>query len=160
VLFKSFAGIDLGFDIEIGREMRWSGSVDVVAVAGADPSGGINLEDSRRRNASRVETRCRRPPAARSVMKIPVCPRLSSRFTRHHRLPPRENSLSLTGKRIEEREIVTAAWRRSARCPNLLVVVGARRSNIWVTRPRGVVYKAGLADVPPGRRPMPDKPTS
>ena len=51
------------------------------------------------------------------------------------------NALELAGKRIEDAKIVTSgAGAAALACLNLLVLLGARRENIWVTDIEGVVY--------------------
>ena len=53
-----------------------------------------------------------------------------------------KNALSLTGKRIDDVKIVTSgAGAAALACLNLLVSLGARRENIWVTDVEGVVYE-------------------
>src|SRR5690606_22632430 len=52
------------------------------------------------------------------------------------------NGLELAGKKIEDVKIVTSgAGAAAIACLNLLVSLGARRQNIWVTDRCGVVYE-------------------
>ena len=52
------------------------------------------------------------------------------------------NALELAGKSIDEVKIVTlGAGAAALACLNLLVALGARRENIWVTDIEGVVYQ-------------------
>ena len=56
--------------------------------------------------------------------------------------PPSSNALHLTGKKIENVKIVTSgAGAAALACLNLLVALGAKRENIFVSDLEGVVYK-------------------
>src|SRR5690606_4609649 len=56
------------------------------------------------------------------------------------------NGLELAGKKLSEVRIVTSgAGAAAIACLNLLVALGARTENIWVTDRHGVVY-AGRAE--------------
>ena len=132
VLFKKFAGIDV-FDIEIDAK-EVDRIVDVVAAL--EPTfGGINLEDIKAPECFEVETRLQ------ARMKIPVF-HDDQHGTAIIVSAAVKNALSLCGKRIEEVKIVTSgAGAAALACLNLLVSLGARRSNIWVTDIEGVVYQ-------------------
>ena len=131
VLFKKFAGIDV-FDIEIDAQRRRP-LVDVVAAL--EPTfGGINLEDIKAPECFEVERACS------ERMKIPVF-HDDQHGTAIIVAAAVKNALALTGKRIEDVKIVTSgAGAAALACLNLLVVLGARRENIWVTDIEGVVY--------------------
>jgi malate dehydrogenase (oxaloacetate-decarboxylating)(NADP+) len=131
VLFKKFAGIDV-FDIEIDAK-EVDRIVDVVAAL--EPTfGGINLEDIKAPECFEVETRLQ------ARMKIPVF-HDDQHGTAIIVSAAVKNALSLSGKRIEDVKIVTSgAGAAALACLNLLVSLGARRANIWVTDIEGVVY--------------------
>ncbi|HEY8564619.1 MAG TPA: NADP-dependent malic enzyme [Beijerinckiaceae bacterium] len=132
VLFKKFAGIDV-FDIEVA-EKNVDKLVDVVAAL--EPTfGGINLEDIKAPECFEVEERCR------ARMNIPVF-HDDQHGTAIIVGAAVTNALELAGKRIEDVKIVTSgAGAAALACLNLLVSLGARRENIWVTDIEGVVFK-------------------
>ena len=105
-------------------------------VAALEPTfGGINLEDIKAPECFEVETRLQ------ARMKIPVF-HDDQHGTAIIVSAAVKNALSLCGKRIEEVKIVTSgAGAAALACLNLLVSLGARRSNIWVTDIEGVVYQ-------------------
>src|SRR5579871_2749024 len=136
VLFKKFAGIDV-FDIEVdAREV--DRLVDVVAAL--EPTfGGINLEDIKGPECFEVEERLK------ARMKIPVF-HDDQHGTAIIVAAAVQNALHLTGKRIGEVKIVASgAGAAAIACLNLLVSLGAKRENIWVTDLEGVVYKGRRA---------------
>src|SRR5689334_19598054 len=136
VLFKKFAGIDV-FDIEVdAREV--DRLVDVVAAL--EPTfGGINLEDIKGPECFEVEERLK------ARMKIPVF-HDDQHGTAIIVAAAVQNALYLTGKRIADVKIVASgAGAAAIACLNLLVSLGARRENIWVTDLEGVVYKGRRA---------------
>ena len=136
VLFKKFAGIDV-FDIEVdAREV--DRLVDVVAAL--EPTfGGINLEDIKGPECFEVEARLK------ARMKIPVF-HDDQHGTAIIVAAAVKNALHLTGKRIGEVKIVTSgAGAAAIACLNLLVSLGAKRENIWVSDLEGVVYKGRRA---------------
>src|SRR6266511_1733531 len=131
VLFKKFAGIDV-FDIEIAAT-----EVDraVEVVAALEPTfGGIHLEDFKAPECFEIESRLK------ERMAIPVF-HDDQHGTAIIVAAAVLNALSLAGKRIENVKIVTSgAGAAALACLNLLVSLGARRENIWVTDIEGVVY--------------------
>jgi malate dehydrogenase (oxaloacetate-decarboxylating)(NADP+) len=132
VLFKKFADIDV-FDIEIDAK-EVDRIVDVVAAL--EPTfGGINLEDIKAPECFEVEARlCER-------MKIPVF-HDDQHGTAIIVAAAVKNALHLAGKGIEKVKIVTSgAGAAALACLNLLVLLGARRENIWVTDIEGVVWE-------------------
>jgi malate dehydrogenase (oxaloacetate-decarboxylating)(NADP+) len=136
VLFKKFAGIDV-FDIEVdAREI--DRLVDVVAAL--EPTfGGINLEDIKGPECFEVEDRLK------ARMKIPVF-HDDQHGTAIIVAAAVQNALHLSGKRIGEVKIVASgAGAAALACLNLLVSLGAKRENIWVTDIEGVVYKGRAA---------------
>ncbi|HYW59337.1 MAG TPA: NADP-dependent malic enzyme [Xanthobacteraceae bacterium] len=132
VLFKKFAGIDV-FDIEVDAQ-----DVDrlVDVVAALEPTfGGINLEDIKGPECFEVEERLKQR------MKIPVF-HDDQHGTAIIVAAAVQNALHLSTKRIGEVKIVTSgAGAAALACLNLLVHLGARRENIWVTDIEGVVYQ-------------------
>src|SRR4029077_17424963 len=136
VLFKKFAGIDV-FDIEVdAREI--DRLVDVVAAL--EPTfGGINLEDIKGPECFEVEERLK------ARMKIPVF-HDDQHGTAIIVAAAGQNALHLTGKRISGGKIDACGSGAAAiACLNLLVSLGARRENIWVSDLEGVVYKGRRA---------------
>src|SRR6202035_2820544 len=136
VLFKKFAGIDV-FDIEITAD-----TVErvVETVAALEPTfGGINLEDIKGPECFDIEDRLK------ARMKIPVF-HDDQHGTAIIVAAAVQNAPHLTGKRIGEVKIVTSgAGAAALACLNLLVSLGARRENIWVSDLEGVVYKGRRA---------------
>jgi len=131
VLFKKFAGIDV-FDIEIDAT-----EVDKVVevVAALEPTfGGINLEDIRGPECFAIEAKLR------ERMKIPVF-HDDQHGTAIIVGAAVTNALELAGKRIEDVKIVASgAGAAGIACLNLLVQLGAKRENVWVTDICGVVH--------------------
>ncbi|MFL5170892.1 MAG: NADP-dependent malic enzyme [Microvirga sp.] len=131
-LFKKFAGIDV-FDIEVA-EKDVDKLVDVV-VALEPTFGGINLEDIKAPECFEVEERCK------ARMGIPVF-HDDQHGTAIIVGAAVLNGLELAGKRIEDVKIVTSgAGAAALACLNILVSLGAKRENIWVTDIEGVVYE-------------------
>lgn len=132
VLFKKFAGIDV-FDIEIAAN-EVDRIVDVVAAL--EPTfGGINLEDIKAPECFEVEARLK------ERMKIPVF-HDDQHGTAIIVAAAVQNALTLAGKSISSVKIVTSgAGAAALACLNLLVELGAKRENIWVTDLEGVVYE-------------------
>lgn len=132
VLFKKFAGIDV-FDIELDAP-----SVEqmVSAVATLEPTfGGINLEDIKAPECFEIEQRLR------EKMKIPVF-HDDQHGTAIIVAAAILNGLELAGKKIEDVKIVTSgAGAAALACLNLLVILGAKRENIWVHDIEGLVYE-------------------
>ena len=136
VLFKKFAGIDV-FDIEMDTP-----SIDtmVETVAALEPTfGGINLEDIKAPECFEIEERLK------ARMAIPVF-HDDQHGTAIIVAAAVLNGLELAGKSIETAKIVTSgAGAAALACLNLLVSLGAKRENIWVTDRFGVAY-AGRVD--------------
>src|SRR5690606_3105868 len=132
VLFKKFAGIDV-FDIEIdapGIERM------VETISALEPTfGGINLEDIKAPECFEVEEQLK------ARMGIPVF-HDDQHGTAIIVGAAVTNALELAGKRIGDVKIVASgAGAAALACLNLLVSLGARRENIWVTDIEGVVYE-------------------
>ncbi len=132
VLFKKFAGIDV-FDIEVA-ETDVARLVDVVAAL--EPTfGGINLEDIKAPECFEVEEQLK------ARMGIPVF-HDDQHGTAIIVGAAVVNALELGGKRLDEVKVVTSGAGAAALATlNLLVSLGVRRENIWVTDIEGVVYE-------------------
>src|SRR6201999_2689387 len=139
VLFKKFANIDV-FDIEVA-ETDVDRLVDVIGAL--EPKlGGINLEDIKGPECFEVEEK------AKARMGIPVF-HDDQHGTAIIVGAAVTNALALTGKKINEVKVVASgAGAAALACLNLIVSLGARRENIWVTDIEGVVYvgRAKLMD--------------
>jgi len=132
VLFKKFAGIDV-FDIEI-NEKDPDKLVEIIAAM--EPTfGGINLEDIKAPDCFYVERKLR------ERMKIPVF-HDDQHGTAIVVGAAILNGLKVIGKNPETVKLVTSgAGAAALACLNLLVHLGIRRENIWVTDLAGVVYQ-------------------
>jgi len=132
VLFKKFAGLDV-FDIEID-ERDPDKLVDIIAAL--EPTfGGINLEDIKAPECFHVERKLR------ERMKIPVF-HDDQHGTAIIVGAAVTNGLRVVGKAIGEVTLVcSGAGAAALACLDLLVSLGMRRENIWVTDIAGVVYE-------------------
>jgi malate dehydrogenase (oxaloacetate-decarboxylating)(NADP+) len=132
VLFKKFAGVDV-FDIEI-NEPDPARLVDVIAAL--EPTfGAINLEDIKAPDCFYVERELRKR------LKIPVFhdDQHGTAITVGAALI---NALKVAGKQPGEVKLVTSgAGAAALACLNLLLHLGLRRENIFVTDLAGVVYQ-------------------
>ena len=131
VLFKKFAGIDV-FDIEL-NERNLDKLVDIIAAM--EPTfGGINLEDIKAPDCFYVERKLR------ERMKIPVF-HDDQHGTAIVVGAAVINALKVVGKDIAKVKLVASgAGAAALACLGLLVKLGLRRENIWVTDLAGVVY--------------------
>ncbi len=132
VLFKKFAGIDV-YDIEVA-EKDLDKLVDVIAAL--EPTfGGINLEDIKAPDCFYVERKLR------ERLKIPVF-HDDQHGTAIVVGAAMLNALAVVGKRIEAVKLVTSgAGAAALACLGLLLKLGVRRENVWVTDLAGVVYE-------------------
>jgi malate dehydrogenase (oxaloacetate-decarboxylating)(NADP+) len=132
VLFKKFAGIDV-FDIELD-EKNLDKLCDVIAAM--EPTfGGINLEDIKAPDCFYVERQLR------ERMKIPVF-HDDQHGTAIVVGAAVLNALKVVGKDISQVKLVTSgAGAAALACLGLLVKLGLRRQNIWVTDLAGLVYE-------------------
>jgi malate dehydrogenase (oxaloacetate-decarboxylating)(NADP+) len=132
VLFKKFAGIDV-FDIEIDAP-----DIErmVETIAALEPTfGGINLEDIKAPECFEVEERLKQR------MAIPVF-HDDQHGTAIIVAAAVLNALELAEKNIATVKIVTSgAGAAAIACLNLLVSLGAKPENIWITDRHGVAYK-------------------
>ena len=136
VLFKKFAGIDV-FDIEVA-ENNPDRFVEVVAAL--EPTfGGINLEDIKAPECFEIEAKLR------ERMAIPVF-HDDQHGTAIIVGAAVLNAVDLTGKSMDAIKIVASgAGAAALACLNLLVSLGVRRENIWISDLEGVVYKGRVA---------------
>ncbi len=132
VLFKRFANIDV-FDIEVD-ERDPDRFCDVVAAL--EPTfGGINLEDIKAPECFKIEQQLR------SRMGIPVF-HDDQHGTAIIVGAAILNGLRLAGKKPEDVKLVTSGAGAAAIASiNILVGLGVKRENIWVTDIEGVVYE-------------------
>ncbi len=132
VLFKKFAGIDV-FDIEI-NEKDPQKLVDIIAAL--EPTfGGINLEDIKAPDCFTVESECR------ARMNIPVF-HDDQHGTAIVVAAAITNGLKVVGKPIGEVKLVASgAGAAALACLDLLVDLGLRLENIYVTDLAGVVHE-------------------
>ena len=139
-LFKKFAGIDV-FDIEIAET---DPDKLVETIASLEPTfGGINLEDIKAPECFLIETRLR------ERMKIPVF-HDDQHGTAIVAAAALLNGLEVVGKRIEDVKLVcSGAGAAAIACLNIVVGLGVRRENIWVTDSKGVVYRGRTESMDP-----------
>jgi malate dehydrogenase (oxaloacetate-decarboxylating)(NADP+) len=139
-LFKKFAGIDV-FDIEIDEA---DPDKLVETIASLEPTfGGINLEDIKAPECFYIETRLR------ERMKIPVF-HDDQHGTAIVAAAALLNALEVVGKRIEDIKLVcSGAGAAAIACLNIVVGLGVRRENIWVTDSKGVVYRGRTESMDP-----------
>ena len=132
VLFKKFSGIDV-FDIEI-NEKDPEKLVEIIAAL--EPTfGGINLEDIKAPDCFYIERKLR------ERMKIPVFhdDQHGTAITVGAAIL---NGLKVVGKDPSQVKLVTSgAGAAALACLGLLVKLGIRRENIWVTDLAGLVYE-------------------
>jgi malate dehydrogenase (oxaloacetate-decarboxylating)(NADP+) len=131
VLFKKFAGIDV-FDIEI--EQRDPEKLIEVIVALEPTFGAINLEDIKAPECFLVERELRKR------MKIPVF-HDDQHGTAIIVAAAFLNGLQVVGKDIGKvKLVVSGAGAAALACVDLLLDVGLRRENVWLSDLAGVVY--------------------
>jgi len=132
VLFKKFADIDV-FDIEVNEK-----NVDklVEVIAALEPTfGGINLEDIKAPDCFVVERKLR------ERLKIPVF-HDDQHGTAIVVGAALLNALKVVGKDIGSVKLVTSgAGAAALACLGLLLKLGLKRENIWVTDLAGVVWQ-------------------
>src|SRR5205809_2103894 len=138
VLFKKFAGIDC-FDIEVD-ERDPEKLVDIICAL--EPTfGGINLEDIKAPECFYVERKCR------ERMKIPVF-HDDQHGTAIIVGAAIVNGLRVVGKELANVKLVcSGAGAAALACLDLLVSVGIKRENIWVSDIKGVVYAGRVEEM-------------
>jgi malate dehydrogenase (oxaloacetate-decarboxylating)(NADP+) len=131
-LFKKFSGIDV-FDIELA-ERDPDKLVDMIAAM--EPTfGGINLEDIKAPECFYIERKLR------ERMRIPVF-HDDQHGTAIVVGAAVLNGLKLLGKKVDEVKLVTSgAGAAALACLDLLVMLGVKVENVWVTDIHGVVYE-------------------
>src|SRR5881394_1632669 len=138
VLFKKFAGIDC-FDIEIDE--RDPEKLVEIIVSLEPTFGGINLEDIKAPECFYVERKCR------ERMKIPVF------HDDQHGTAIIVGAAVRNGLRVVDKDIAkvklvcSGAGAAALACLDLLVSLGIRRENIWVSDIKGVVYAGRKEDM-------------
>jgi malate dehydrogenase (oxaloacetate-decarboxylating)(NADP+) len=140
VLFKKFAGIDV-FDIELAEP---DPDKLIEHIAAMEPTfGGINLEDIKAPECFYIEAKLR------ERMRIPVF-HDDQHGTAIVVGAAILNGLHLVGKHIEQVKVVTSgAGAAALACLDLLVNLGVRVENIWVTDIEGLVYEGRTALMDP-----------
>jgi len=132
VLFKKFAGLNC-YDIEL-NERDPDKLVDMV-VALEPTFGGINLEDIKAPECFYIERKCR------ERMKIPVF-HDDQHGTAIIVGAAVLNGLRVVGKKFDDvKLVVSGAGAAALACLDLLVGLGIKRENIWVSDLAGVVYE-------------------
>src|SRR6266700_3926745 len=142
VLFKKFAGIDC-FDIEVS-ERDPEKLVEVVAAL--EPTfGGINLEDIKAPECFYVERKLR------SRMKIPVF-HDDQHGTAIIVAAAVLNGLRVVGKELAGVKLVcSGAGAAALACLDLLVSLGLKADNVWVSDIKGVVYQGRKEEMDPNK---------
>ena len=140
VLFKKFAGIDV-FDIEVDAN---DPDKFVEVVAALEPTfGGINLEDIKAPECFEIEAKLR------ARMKIPVL-HDDQHGTAIIVAAAIRNALKLSGKQLSEVKLVASgAGAAALACLDLLVYLGLKPENTWVTDRYGVVYRGRVEEMDP-----------
>jgi malate dehydrogenase (oxaloacetate-decarboxylating)(NADP+) len=139
-LFKAFAGIDV-FDIEVA-ETDPDRFVDIVAAL--EPTfGGINLEDIKAPECFVIERRLR------ERMKIPVF-HDDQHGTAIIVAAAIINGLRHAGKDIGQVKLAgSGAGAAALACLDLLVKLGLKRENIFISDIKGVVYEGRVEEMDP-----------
>ena len=132
VLFKKFAGVDV-FDIEINEK---DPAKLVEIIASLEPTfGAVNLEDIKAPDCFYVERELRKR------MKIPVF-HDDQHGTAITVAAAMVNGLKVAGKDIAQVKLVASgAGAAALACLNLLLKVGLKRENVFVSDLAGVVYE-------------------
>ncbi|HET7401894.1 MAG TPA: NADP-dependent malic enzyme [Usitatibacter sp.] len=132
VLFKKFAGLDC-FDIELA-ERDPDKLIDMICAL--EPTfGGINLEDIKAPECFYIERKCR------ERMKIPVF-HDDQHGTAIIVGAAVLNGLRVVGKQFKDVKVVcSGAGAAALACLDLLVDLGIRRENVFVSDIKGVVYQ-------------------
>src|SRR5260221_1281136 len=142
VLFKKFAGIDC-FDIEV-NERDPDKLVEIIAAL--EPTfGGINLEDIKAPECFLIERKLR------ERMKIPVF-HDDQHGTSIIVGAAVLNGLRVLGKTMASAKLVcSGAGAAALACLDLLVSLGLKPDNIWVSDIKGVVYEGRREEMDPNK---------
>ena len=132
VLFKKFANIDC-FDIEVDED---NPQRLAEIVASLEPTfGAINLEDIKAPDCFEVERLCK------EKMKIPVF-HDDQHGTAIVVGAAAVNAIELSNRKIESTKIVAVgAGASGIACLEMLVKLGAKRENIWLSDSKGLITK-------------------
>src|SRR6186997_1434125 len=138
VLFKRFADIDV-FDIELKTE---DPDEFIKCVQLLEPTfGGINLEDIKAPECFYIEKKLR------ERMKIPVF-HDDQHGTAIIVGAAIMNGLRVVGKAFADVKLVcSGAGAAALACLDLLVSLGVRKENVWVSDIKGVVYEGRLEEM-------------
>ena len=138
VLFKKFAGIDV-FDLEL-NERDPDKLVEIIAAL--EPTfGGINLEDIKAPECFYIERKLR------ERLKIPVF-HDDQHGTAIIVGAAVRNGLKVVGKDISQVKLVASgAGAAALACLDMLVAMGMKMENIFVTDIAGVVYTGRVAEM-------------
>ncbi|MFC5462798.1 NADP-dependent malic enzyme [Massilia niabensis] len=130
-LFKKFAGVDV-FDLELD-ELDPDKLVDAIAML--EPTvGGINLEDIKAPECFYIEKKLR------ERMNIPVF-HDDQHGTAIISTAALLNALKVVGKDIGRIKLVASgAGAAAIACLDMMVLLGVKRENIYVTDSKGVIY--------------------
>ena len=141
-LFKKFAGIDV-FDIEL-NERDQDKLVDIIAAL--EPTlGGINLEDIKAPECFYIERKLR------ERLKIPVF-HDDQHGTAIISAAAILNGLAVVGKDIGKVKVVcSGAGAAAIACLDLLVFLGIKKENVFVTDSKGVLYHGRDNDMEPNK---------
>ena len=137
-LFKKFAGVDV-FDLELD-ELDPDKLVDAIAML--EPTvGGINLEDIKAPECFYIEKKLR------ERMNIPVF-HDDQHGTAIISTAALLNALKVVGKDIGQIKLVASgAGAAAIACLDMMVLLGVRQENIWVTDSRGVIWQGREANM-------------
>jgi malate dehydrogenase (oxaloacetate-decarboxylating)(NADP+) len=141
-LFKKFAGIDV-FDLELD-ELDPDKLVDAIAML--EPTvGGINLEDIKAPECFYIEKKLR------ERMNIPVF-HDDQHGTAIISSAALMNALKVVGKDIGSVKLAASgAGAAAIACLDMMVSLGVRRENIFVTDSKGVIYRGREANMEPNK---------
>ncbi|HYS75466.1 MAG TPA: phosphate acyltransferase, partial [Burkholderiales bacterium] len=142
VLFKKFAGIDC-FDIEVS-ERDPEKLVEIIAAL--EPTfGGINLEDIKAPECFHIERKLR------ERMKIPVF-HDDQHGTAIIVGAAVLNGLRVVGKDLARVKLVcSGAGAAALACLDLLVGLGLKADNVWISDIKGVVYQGRKEEMDPNK---------
>lgn len=138
VLFKKFAGIDV-FDLEVDTSDK---DRFCSVVSALEPTfGGINLEDIKAPECFEIEA------CLKETMNIPVF-HDDQHGTAIIVGAAVLNAMEIAGKKLSQIKIVASgAGAAALACLNMLVSLGVKRENVWISDIDGVVYEGREEDM-------------
>jgi malate dehydrogenase (oxaloacetate-decarboxylating)(NADP+) len=141
-LFKKFAGIDV-FDIELAET---DADQLIAHVAALEPTlGGVNLEDIKAPECFYIEQKLR------ERLDIPVF-HDDQHGTAIISAAAILNAMKIVGKRLEDIKLVcSGAGAAAIACLDLLVRLGVKRQNIFVTDSKGVIHEGREPNMEPNK---------